>query len=73
MTPQEREQRLTTVMGLTLSCPHDDGNPAFCPLCEVRKLPPSGRIAFVRGLSDEDLEYLGTYHQICLQCRESFL
>ena len=58
-------------MGLALACPHDDGNPEFCPLCDVRKLPVRQRIAWVKMLSDDDLEYLGTYHQICLQCRET--
>jgi len=60
-------------MGLTFACPYDQGNPSECPLCEVRGLPVRRRVTWVKMLTDDDLAFLETYHQICLQCRESFV
>ena len=73
MNPKERLDRLSNILGLTLACPYDDRNPEFCPLCDVRKLPVRQRITWVKMLSDDDVEYLATYHQICLHCRETLL
>ena len=63
----EREQVLSQVLHLSLACPFDDCNTSNCPLDKVRKLPLEERTEWVCSLSDEDLEYLTTYHQICLQ------
>jgi hypothetical protein len=67
MNSQQREQVLSQVQHLSVSCPHDNCNPSFCPLHDVRKLTLEERMKWVRALSDEELEYLITYHQICLQ------
>jgi len=63
---QRREQLASNVLQLTLGCPHDQCNPCFCPLHEIRKLEPAQRADWVRMLTAEDLEYLTTYHEICL-------
>lgn len=62
-----RDQLLAEIQHLAVTCPHGDCNPCICPLHGVRKLDTEERIAWVRSLSNGDLEYLTTYHQICLQ------
>jgi hypothetical protein len=70
MNAQQRERLLTDIQHLTLACPRDNCNPSFCPLHDVRKLAPENRVEWVRALTDDDLEYFATYHQICLQRSE---
>jgi len=50
---------------LARHCPVDGNNPAICPLCELRKLPPPARRAWVRRLPLADLEFLALYHGTC--------
>jgi hypothetical protein len=64
-----REDLASQVLHLTLGCPHDMGNPPCCPLHEVRKLTPMERVQWVLMLTDEELEYLANYHEICLHWR----
>jgi hypothetical protein len=52
-------------IALAIDCPVDRSNPAICPLCELRKLPPQARRAWVRRLPLEDLEFLSLYHAAC--------
>ena len=65
MNADQREQVLSQSLHLAVACPYDSSNPPFCPLCGVRKLPLEERIQWVRSLSNNDLEYLSAYHQIC--------
>lgn len=69
MNAHLREHLLSDIIHLTLACPHDNSNPPFCPLHEVRKMTREEIIKWIRMLSDEDLQYLATYHQVCLQWR----
>ena len=62
-----REQILAQIQHLAATCPHANCDTPACPLFEVRKLATEERIKWVRCLSDEDLRYMATYHQICLQ------
>ena len=59
------------ILHLTEACPRDHCNPRLCPLHEVRKLNPTGRMNWVHMLSLEDLEYISLYCEICLQCKSS--
>ena len=67
MNSQQREQVVSEVEHLSVACPLDNCNTPNCPLHKVRSLLLEEKIKWVRGLSDEDIEYLTTYHQICLQ------
>jgi hypothetical protein len=67
MTAERREQFLENVLQLSVVCPHENSNPSFCPLHEVRKLPPEQRMEWVHMLTDQDFEYIAAYHQFCLQ------
>lgn len=60
-------QRLAA--GLTKRCPATGGNPEDCPLCGVRSLPARKRQAWMRGLTDEDLDYLSAYHKLCYRLK----
>ena len=66
-----RAELASDTLFASVTCPHDNRNPACnpacCPLHDVRALPPGERAAWFGGLSDDDLEYLITHHQICLQ------
>jgi len=67
MNSQQREQVVLQVEHLSVTCPLDKCNTPNCPLHKVRSLPLEERIGWARYLSDQDLEYLITYHQVCLQ------
>ena len=47
-------------------CPFDKSNPCDCPLSRVRELNPKDRVQWFKALSEEDLAYLASYHQVCL-------
>ncbi|HNC23450.1 MAG TPA: hypothetical protein PLU52_04525 [Opitutaceae bacterium] len=36
-----------------------------CPLCDLRPLPLHERREWIGRLSDEELEYLASYHRAC--------
>ena len=63
----EREQVLAQIQHLAVTGPDANCNTPDCPLYELRKLAAEERMEWVRSLSDEDLAYMATYHQICLQ------
>ena len=67
MNAQQRERHLADIQHLTVACPMTTCNTALCPLHDVRKLAPQKRVEWVRALTDGDVEYFATYHQICLQ------
>ena len=71
MNAHQREQILSDILNLTVACPHDYSNPPFCPLHEVRKMSFNDRIKWVHMLSDEELEYINSYHQICLHLKST--
>jgi hypothetical protein len=50
---------------LSKHCPADSSNPSDCPLCGLRPLPARARQTWIHKLTDEDLEYLTTYHGTC--------
>jgi len=50
---------------LSKTCPADHTNPVNCPLCDLRPLPLHERRDWICRLSDEELEYLATYHRSC--------
>ena len=67
MNAREREEVLSQVIQLTAACPIENCATPLCPLFEVRKLAAGERMEWIRALSNEDLEFLSAYHQICLQ------
>ena len=62
-----RDALETGVMGLAMECPYVGGNPAGCPLHEVRNLGLWERVKLIYCLSDEDLDILWAEHQNCLR------
>jgi len=69
LTPQksrQREELASNILQLTTGCPYGFDNPDFCPLHGVSMLEPAERAKWVEMLTDEELEYLSTYHEICL-------
>ena len=50
---------------LSKGCPVDGSNPPECPLCGLRPMPARARRAWIKKLSDNELEYLATYHATC--------
>lgn len=50
---------------LSKLCPVEHGNPLDCPLFELRPLRARERKVWIHRLSDEELEYLATYHACC--------
>ena len=71
MNASQREKLVSDVLHLSIACPHDYTNPPFCPLQKVREMTVEERIQWCRSLTAEDMKYIATYHQICLQCRSS--
>jgi hypothetical protein len=52
---------------LSKACPAEPANPCDCPLCELRPKPARERKAWISGLSDDELEYLASYHGCCYE------
>lgn len=50
---------------LSKKCPMEVENPVDCPLFGLRPLAVSERKTWISKLTDEDLEYLATYHSCC--------
>lgn len=70
---ESREQLISALIHLAVGCPVDQSNPASCPLYEARKKEMPERMQlmheWIHSLTDEELEYLAKYHQVCLQWR----
>jgi hypothetical protein len=62
-------QMRANVLKLSEACPFHVTNPEDCPLFELRKLAPSKRLQWVKALSKDDLEYLATYHRVCIRIK----
>jgi hypothetical protein len=59
------------MFGLAVACPYWGGNPCKCPFHEIRKKSLLERHEWAKRLSEtEALNYL-TFHQFCLQQKES--
>lgn len=56
---------------LSKHCPVDQSNPPDCPLCRLRHLGGSERRAWIHQLTDDELEYLATYHSCCCAVRSA--
>lgn len=65
-----RLQVMTRVVGLAIACPYSQDNPRRCQLCEVRALPMTERIEWVRGLSDDEMIGISIGHEACLKALE---
>jgi len=63
----ERLRRKQAVAGLLNGCPHGPKNPAMCPLNSVRKRRPSTRMKWLASLNDEEIEFIVSYHGVCLK------
>jgi hypothetical protein len=50
-------------------CPVNQDNPADCPLFALRKMGRRQRLHWVAALERADLEYLATYHNVCMSVR----
>lgn len=50
---------------LSRDCPAERMNPVECPLFGLRPLPVRERKIWIAKLTDDELEYLATYHTCC--------
>ncbi len=66
MSHHPRKELLDKVMLLSVECPLNRCNLDICPLYEVRKMERKARKAWIYALSDEDLRYVLTYHEVCM-------
>ena len=53
-------------MEVSETCPFHQRNPEDCPLFSIRNIATSRRLQWFKALSDEDLDYLASYHHVCL-------
>jgi hypothetical protein len=63
--PRKEELRVN-LLTLAEACPLDPCNPEDCPLFALRQMKPGERLQWFNALGEEDLEYLASYHHICL-------
>ncbi len=54
---------------LSKHCPVDESNPKDCPLCRLRPLSAEERKTWIHELTDDELEYLVSYHSCCCAVR----
>jgi hypothetical protein len=64
-TAERRLELEERTFELSKACPVDGSNPPECPLCGLRPMPARARRAWIKMLSDPELEYLATYHATC--------
>lgn len=69
MSPQRRSELLDALLQVAMSCPVDHTNPVDCPLFLIRKIDLTERIQWFNSLSDDELNYLASYHGICLKTK----
>jgi hypothetical protein len=62
------EEARFALHGRILRCPLG-GNPADCPLHEIRLLPLDVRIKWLESQSDEEAVELYHQHNACLECK----
>lgn len=58
------------LIGLLVSCPFNQDNPANCPLHHIRTLPMAERVAWLDRLPSEDVAALQSNHRHCLYLKE---
>ena len=51
------------------ACPAGQCNPHDCPMFPLRQMNLSARIAWLSSLEWPDLEYLASYHYVCLRVK----
>ena len=59
----------TYVMGLLVACPYKS-NPATCALYDIRSKPLKERMAWVRQLTDKQIQDIIEIHKECFVRRE---
>jgi hypothetical protein len=63
--PERRIGLERRIFELSKCCPAEHSNPVVCPLFGLRSLRARERRAWIQQLSDDELEYLATYHACC--------
>ena len=58
------------LVGLSIACPLDQGNPSGCPLHDVRKKDLVERIAWVKHLNRDEIDNMIKSHESCLAEKE---
>jgi hypothetical protein len=72
MSPKSHEpedELQAYILGVATACPLEQCNPEDCPLFELRRLEPGVRMAWLKTLEESDLEYLASYHFVCLNLK----
>jgi hypothetical protein len=67
MTQEEKIATRDLILRLAVDCPVDRINPLDCPLYLIRKLELPERLKWFDALTADDLQYLSTYHCICMK------
>ena len=68
---EPRQHLKQLVEQLAANCPVGPKNPEMCPLYPVRKRRPSTRARWIESLKPEDLEFVVTYHKVCLKWQQA--
>jgi hypothetical protein len=66
MPQREKNKLRDNLVELVKACPVDQSNPDDCPLYPLRRMRPTRRLHWFNTLTEDDLAYLASYHQICL-------
>jgi hypothetical protein len=64
--PLTDEEARAKLFGLTVACPHNQGNPSGCQIHEVRNLSLSERLTWVKQLQRAEIDRLINSHESCL-------
>jgi hypothetical protein len=64
--PERRSELRANLLELVEACPFHRSNPEDCPLFPLRKMRPARRLQWFNALSQDDLDYLASYHHVCL-------
>lgn len=58
------------IIGLTVACPHDQGNPSHCFICGIRELPLGERYRWAMSLEHHEMVQIVETHERCLHAIE---
>ena len=62
---EQKNELRVSLLELSEACPFHHANPRDCPLFALRKMKPTKRVQWFNALTENDLEYLATYHRVC--------
>ena len=66
ISKQEKRILRDELLGLITACPFGKYEPEDCPMFALQQMEPKQCSRWLDALTEGDLSYLASYHQVCL-------